>query len=96
MTKAELVKKVQTAFAPNMSQREVGQLIDLMFEEIATAVRRSGRFSYPDFGTFVLRKRKSRTGKDPRTKQEIVIPPTVTVGFKPAPEFKKALDRGVK
>ena len=93
MTKAELIRKIQIAFLPDMPRKEISQLVDLMFEEIAMAVRRQGKFTYPDFGTFVLRKRKSRTGKDPRTKKEIVIPSSVTVGFRPSPEFKKALEK---
>ena len=93
MTKAELVRKIQIAFVPDMPRKEINKLVDLIFEEIAMTVRRSGKFTYPDFGTFVLRTRKSRTGMDPRTKEPIVIPSTVTVGFRPSPEFKKALER---
>jgi nucleoid DNA-binding protein len=93
MTKAELVRQIQIAFVPDMPRKEISKLVDLIFEEIAMSVRREGKFSYPDFGTFVLRRRKSRTGKDPRTKEAITMPASVTVGFRPSPEFKKSLER---
>ena len=96
MTKAELVQRLQSSHLPDLPRREIARLVDVIFDEIASAVRKSGRFYYPDFGTFLLRRRKTRTGKDPRSHEEIVIPPTVTVGFRPAPEFKKALDRNAK
>jgi DNA-binding protein HU-beta len=54
-------------------------------------VKKSGRFSYPGFGTFTLKKRKGRTGRNPRTGAEIKIAPTKTVGFKPSPDLKKSL-----
>lgn len=91
MTKAELVEKIQADNAQAMSKKNVAELVDAVFDEIGKAVKKSGRFSYPGFGTFTLKKRKGRTGRNPQTGQEIKIAPTRTVGFKPAPDFKKNL-----
>jgi DNA-binding protein HU-beta len=45
----------------------------------------------PGFGTFAVKKRAGRVGRNPRTGAEIQIAPTRTVNFRPAPELKKAL-----
>lgn len=91
MTKAELIEKIQSENAQSMSKRAVSELVDSIFDEIGRAVKKSGRFSYPGFGTFTLKKRKGRIGRNPQTGAEIKIAPTKTVGFKPAPDFKKSL-----
>lgn len=91
MTKAELVEKIQAEKASEMSRKQVSRLIDVVFDEIGGAVLESGRFTYPGFGTFAVRKRRARMGRNPRTKELMQIAGTSTVGFRPAPEFKKKL-----
>jgi DNA-binding protein HU-beta len=90
MTKAELIERVQGA-RPDLSKRQVGELVDMVFEILVRAIRKDRRFSMPGFGTFVVKNRAGRVGRNPRTGAEIRIAPTRTVGFKPAPELKKAL-----
>ncbi len=91
MTKAELIEEVHGAHGNGLSRKAVASLVDEVFEQIGKAVRKSGRFVYPSFGTFSLKKRKGRTGRNPQTGAEIKIGPSKTVGFKPAPELKKSL-----
>ncbi|WP_242342394.1 HU family DNA-binding protein [Anaeromyxobacter terrae] len=90
MTKAELIEKVQAAH-DDLSRRQVALLVDTLFEHLAKGIRKDKRFTMPGFGTFAVKKRAGRVGRNPRTGAEIRIAPTKTVGFKPAPELKKAL-----
>jgi DNA-binding protein HU-beta len=90
MTKADLIGKVQTA-RPDLSRRQVSDVVDAVFDHLAKAIRKDKRFSMPGFGTFVVKRRAGRVGRNPQTGAEIQIAPTKTVGFKPAPELKKAL-----
>ena len=90
MTKADLIGKVQAA-RKDLSKRQVADVVDLVFEQLARAIRKDKRFSMPGFGTFVVKRRAGRVGRNPQTGASIVIAPTKTVGFKPAPELKKAL-----
>ncbi|WP_242338053.1 MULTISPECIES: HU family DNA-binding protein [Anaeromyxobacter] len=90
MTKAELIEKVQAAHG-DLSRRQVGLLVDTLFEHLAKGIRKDKRFTMPGFGTFAVKKRAGRVGRNPRTGAEIRIAPTKTVGFKPAPELKKSL-----
>jgi DNA-binding protein HU-beta len=94
MTKAELVERIQSENAGRMSRRNVSRLIDSIFDEIGRAVIESGRFTYPGFGTFVIRKRRARAGRNPRTLLPMTIAATTTIGFRPSPEFKRNLDTG--
>jgi DNA-binding protein HU-beta len=90
MTKADLIEKVQGA-RPDLSKRQVSDVVDAVFDHLARAIRKDKRFSMPGFGTFVVKRRAGRVGRNPQTGAEIQIAPTKTVGFKPAPELKKAL-----
>jgi DNA-binding protein HU-beta len=90
MTKADLIEKIHAEHAA-FSKRQVAALVDTVFENLAKGIRRDKRFSMPGFGTFVVKRRAGRVGRNPQTGVEIQIAPTKTVGFKPAPELKKTL-----
>jgi DNA-binding protein HU-beta len=90
MTKADLIERVQ-ATRPDLSKRQVSDVVDAVFDNLARAIRKDKRFSVPGFGTFSLKKRAARVGRNPQTGAEIQIAPTKTVGFKPAPELKRSL-----
>jgi DNA-binding protein HU-beta len=90
MTKANLIERVQSV-RPDLSKRQVSGLVDAIFDQVARAIRKDKRFYMPGFGTFVVKRRAARVGRNPRTGAAIEIAPTKTVGFKPAPELKKAL-----
>jgi DNA-binding protein HU-beta len=89
MTKGELVEAV--AKATNLNKRAANEAVDATFENISKAIRRSKRFQVPGFGTFTVRSRKARKGKNPQTGATITIKASRTVGFKPAPDLKKSL-----
>jgi len=91
MTKAELVEALHGGAGKDLTKKAVGELVDATFEEIKKSLKKGQRFSFPGFGTFTQRKRKPRVGRNPKTGQTIKIPASKTVGFKPAPDFKKSL-----
>jgi DNA-binding protein HU-beta len=89
MTKGELIDAV--AKSANISKVAAGEALDATFESIAKAIKKSKRFQVPDFGTFTVRSRKARKGRNPQTGAAINIKASRTVGFKPAPVLKKGL-----
>ena len=93
MTKAELVDKVVARVSKKVeiSKKAAGDIIDVVFDEVANAVKKDRRFSYPGFGTFNVKARKARKGRNPQTGEEIKIKATKTVSFKAAPQLKKKL-----
>jgi DNA-binding protein HU-beta len=91
MTKAELIERLQKSTGKDLSKKALADLMDELFNEIAKSVKKDKRFAYPGFGTFTIRKRAARVGRNPRTGEEIKIGPSKTVTFKPAPNLKNSL-----
>ena len=89
MTKAELVDCVVTANRHReLSKAPVNVICDALFDELAKGIKKDKRFTYPGFGTWTLKNRKARVGRNPQTGEEIKIKASKTVGFKPAPRLK--------
>jgi DNA-binding protein HU-beta len=89
MTKADLVNAVSKV--AKISKRAAGSAVDAAFEGVARAIKKEKRFQVPGFGTFTVRSRKARKGRNPQTGVEITIKASRTVGFKPSPNLKKGL-----
>jgi DNA-binding protein HU-beta len=89
MTKGELVEAV--AKAAGINKKAAGEAVDATFEGISQAIKKSKRFQVPGFGTFTVRSRKAREGRNPQTGDVISLKASRTVGFKPAPTLKKGL-----
>ena len=90
MTKTELVDFVCKEQS-GLTKKSGAEIIDAVFNAVQHSIKASEKFSYPGFGTFVVRSRKARTGRDPRTGAEIKIKASRTVGFRPARAFKETL-----
>lgn len=88
MTKADLIQSVADH---GMTKKAAAEMIDALFGTIGKAIKKEGRFSYPGFGTWTVRQRKARKGRNPQTGAEIKIKASRTVGFKPARELKSGI-----
>ena len=91
MTKAELINKVAANYEGQISKKMVTTLVDNLFDNITKTIRKDKRFSYPGFGTFEIRNRKARNGRNPQTGETIKIKASKTVGFRPAKSLKDKL-----
>jgi len=91
MTKAELVEKIHGTHAGQLTKKLASDLVDAVFENLAGAIRKDKRFSYPGFGTFVVRNRKARKGRNPQTGEAIKIKASKGVGFRVAKSLKDKL-----
>ena len=95
MTKEELINAVHAAASDaeiDLTKKATGQFIDALFEQVSAAINEEKRFSYPNFGTFTVKHRKAREGRNPRTKEPITIPASNTVNFKPSPTLKDLIN----
>lgn len=91
MTKAELINTVNSRCADidiDLTKKATGEILDIVFDVVASAIDNERRFSYPGFGTFTVKHRKAREGRNPRTGEPIQIPASYTVSFKPSPTLK--------
>ncbi len=74
-----------------MTKKAVGDLLDEVFETMSVVIKKEKRFSYPGFGTWTVRNRKARKGRNPQTGEVIKIKASKTVGFRPSISFKGRL-----
>ena len=92
MTKSELIEAViKSCKNDELSKRLTTDVIDATFQAISKTIKKEKRFAYPGFGTFTVRSRKARKGRNPQTGEEIKIKASKTVGFKPAPTLKSSI-----
>jgi len=90
MTKGELISAV--AKEAKITNTQSAKAIDSFTDTITRELKRGAKISLPGFGTFSVANRKARTGRNPRTGEEIRIPATKTPKFKPG----RALKEGVR
>ena len=90
LTKKDLVNLVymQIGFSKQISEN----LIDEFFVLIVSNLRKEGKLKISKFGTFSLRLKKSRVGRNPKTKEEKTISKRNVVLFKPSKDFKKLIN----
>ncbi|MBI1822553.1 MAG: HU family DNA-binding protein [Nitrospirae bacterium] len=58
---------------------------------MAKGIKKNGRFSFPGFGTFTVRARAARKGRNPQTGETIKIKASKSIKFKAAPSLKRSL-----
>jgi DNA-binding protein HU-beta len=86
MNKAELISTV--ASATGVTQKETGAVLSAALEAIADAIAAGDTVTLVGFGTFKQRHRQARTGRNPRTGEEMVIPASAIPAFTPGKQFK--------
>ena len=75
---------MQLGFSKQISEN----LIDDFFATIVSNIKSEGKLKLSKFGTFSIREKKSRIGRNPKTKESKVITSRKVVLFKPSKEFK--------
>ncbi len=94
MNKTELVNQV--AEATELSKKDAGKAVDAVFETIQNALAKGDKLSLIGFGTFEVRDRAARTGRNPQTGKDIQIPASKVPAFKPGKGLKDAAPPGYK
>ena len=86
LTKKDLVNLIymQIGFSKQISEN----LIDDFFQTIVQNLSKEKSLKLSKFGTFSIRQKKSRIGRNPKTKKEAMISERNVVLFKPSKEFK--------
>ena len=81
MNKAELVEEV--AGKVGLTKKEAGNVIDAITSTITDSLAREEKVTLVGFGTFQVRERKARRGRNPQTGQTIQIPAKKVPRFRP-------------
>ena len=87
LTKKDLVNLIymQLGFSKQISEN----LIDDFLSTIVSNIRNEKKLKLSKFGTFTIRQKKSRIGRNPKTKETKIISSRDVVLFKPSKEFKE-------
>ena len=89
LTRAELAQAVLKDLGLSFSESE--RLVDSFFNEIAKALESGDNVKISSFGTFSVKERKPRVGRNPKTGQEYPIKAHKSITFTPAVSFKSAV-----
>jgi len=89
MNKAQIIQNI--AKATSTSKAAAEKTVNAFLAEVKKGVKKDKQVSIVGFGTFKVRNRKARTGRNPKTGAKIKIKASRTVGFKPGKPFKASI-----
>ena len=89
LTKADLAKHLMDRL--DLGKKEADLLVNVFLESIVEALRKGEGVELRGFGSFRLRDRQARVGRNPRSGQSIQVPPKRVVYFKLGKELRSKL-----
>ena len=90
MNKSELINAI--AEQANLSKADAGRSLDALVKTIETTLKAGDSIALVGFGTFAVKERAERTGRNPQTGQEITIAAAKVPSFKPGKGLKDAVN----
>ena len=91
MTKAELVEEVSRV--SDLTKKDSEVIVDTVFKSIVDALHRGEKIELRGFGSFRVRRRDSRTGRNPKTGAGVLVPAKKVPHFKPGKELRELINR---
>jgi integration host factor subunit beta len=92
MLKSELVRRI-SAQNSRLFQRDVEKIVDAVLNAIVSALARGDRVELRGIGTFSIRKRPARIGRNPRNGAHVQIDPKSVPHFKTGKEMRERINR---
>ena len=90
MTKAEIIERIYEKIG--FSKKESAEIVELVFETMKDTLSRGEKIKISGFGTFVVRQKRPRVGRNPQTGEEIEISARRVLTFRPSQVLKSALN----
>ena len=90
LTKAALVEQV--AHLADLTKKDAENVVNTVLGHIVEAVHRGEKVELRGFGSFRLRRRESRRGRNPKTGERVDVPPKRVPYFKPGKELKELIN----
>lgn len=91
MTKVDFIKQIHMQHK-EITQKTISNILDTIFKSMKKNIYTNNKFTYPGFGTFVIRNRKARIGRNPKNGDKINIKASKTIYFKPAKSLKMQIN----
>jgi integration host factor subunit beta len=90
MTKADLVEEV--AKVTELTRKDSEVIVDTMFESVIKALKAGDKLEVRGFGSFRVRQRNARVGRNPKTGDKVEVPAKRVPYFKPSKELKDLIN----
>jgi integration host factor subunit beta len=90
MTKADLVERV--AIEAELTKKDAEQLVEIVLDSIIHSLNEGEKIELRGFGSFRIRERNSRKGRNPKTGAAVDIPAKRVAYFKPGKELKELIN----
>ncbi len=90
MTKADLVEEVVRV--SSLSKRHAEIVVNTLFQSIIDALQKDDKIELRGFGSFRVRRRRSRLGRNPKTGDRVDVPSKRIPYFKPGKELKDVIN----
>ena len=90
LTRAELAELIYSEVG--ISKTEASEIVDQFFEEIINDLGDGNSVKLTSFGTFSVRHKKERIGRNPKTKEEAIIDARRVISFRASKELKKRIN----
>ncbi len=94
MTKAELIEEITKK--TELPRRDVSDVVDHTLETIKGALAKGEKIQLIPFGSFEVRKRKAREGRNPKTGEKLMIAARSVPAFHPGKDLREAVQKGAK
>jgi DNA-binding protein HU-beta len=91
MNKAELIEAVQKGMGAEATKKSAEEAVSNVLDAIAKGVKKDKKVQIIGFGTFEVKKRAARMGRNPKTGEAMKIKASKSVGFKPSSTLKNSL-----
>lgn len=91
MTKSELIDRLATKVS-NFSRKDIEVIVDTVFGSMAESLARGEKVEIRGFGSFKVKHREGRNGRNPKSGESIYIQPKRVPFFKAGKELKERVD----
>ena len=91
MTKADMIEKISEK-VNSLTARETEIIVNSIFDSIKDALARGDKVEIRGFGSFRLRDRRTRVGRNPKTGAQVNVPAKKVPFFKAGKELKEFVD----
>ena len=92
MTKADLADRIYEKIG--LPKKEATAIVETLFDSMKNILSEGESIKITGFGTFLVRKKGERKGRNPKTGEELKIEQRVVVTFKPSLQFKALVEKG--
>lgn len=92
MIKSELILRVAEIY-PHLYQRDVEAIVNRLLDEIGDAMGRGDRVELRGFGTFSVKQRESRIGRNPRSGESVAVAKKHAPFFKTGKDLRERMNR---